>query len=100
MPRASHRTHPLFRPASIFVLFGALFLAAPAEGGIVPGRRLPVGAEHAVRAREIDILSLSADLRFDMSRERITGEVTIRFTPLRAGLKSFALDAFALKIKA
>ena len=98
MPRAPHCSHPLVPIASTLVILGSLFAATPLQGGIVPGRRLPVGAEHTVRAREIDILSLSAYLRFDLSRERITGEASIRFTPLRAGLKSIALDAFELKI--
>lgn len=75
-----------------------VLLSSLARGGVTPGHRLPDAPERPVRSREIDVLRLSADLRFDMQRERIEGTVRIRFTPLRAGLRSFDLDAADLAI--
>jgi len=75
-----------------------VLLPTPAEGGISPGHRLPDAPDRPVRPREIDILRLAADLTFDLERERIEGTARIRFTPLRAGLRSFDLDAADLTI--
>lgn len=76
-----------------------VLLPSVVEGGISPGHRLPDSPERPVRAREIDILRLSADLRFDLRRERIEGTARILFTPLRTGLRSFELDAADLSIE-
>ena len=75
------------------------FLAAPSIlAQVPPGHHLPEGPERIVREREIDIQRVTADLRFDMDREEISGIVTIAFAPLRSGLKEFFLDAADLKI--
>ena len=87
-------------PLALLVTVTALtLLPGVVPGAVVPGHRLPDGAERSVRAREIDVLRLSADLRFDLERERIDGVASIRFTPLRSELSSFFLDAADLSIE-
>jgi aminopeptidase N len=68
-------------------------------GAVTPGHRLPTGPERPVRERTVDIQRLSADLRFDMTRRTIAGEVSIRLAPLRSGLDAVVLDAADLEIE-
>jgi aminopeptidase N len=74
-------------------------LAPAALARIAPGHRLSDSPDRPVRERQIDILRLTADLKFDMKRERIEGTARVRFTPLRAGMSSLELDAFDLAIE-
>src|SRR6266508_6921200 len=76
-----------------------ILLVPPATSEIRPGHRLPEGSYHSVREREIDIEDYTADLRFDMEREEITGTATLTFTSLRSDLKEFSLDAADLEIR-
>lgn len=63
-----------------------------------PGHHLPDGTYHPVRERTIDIERVTADLRFDLRQESLAGTVTVQFTPLRSGLREFALDAAGLDV--
>jgi len=74
-------------------------LALPASAQVFPGHRLPEGPERPVREREIDIRHYRADLRFDMAKEELSGAATVTFTPLRAGLTEFSLDAADLNVR-
>jgi aminopeptidase N len=68
-------------------------------GAVTPGHRLPSGPERPVRERTVDIQHLTADLRFDMDRQTISGEATVRLAPLRSGLDEVSLDAAGLEIR-
>ena len=77
----------------------ALF-AVPAQSDIMPGHRLPSGAQQTVRERQIDITRLQADLTIDMRRQTVRGAVTMSFVPLQTNLASVALDSADIDIKA
>jgi aminopeptidase N len=84
--------------AGLLAAFGLGLLgpaARPAPDDVVPGHRLPEGVLHPVREREIDVQRLVADLRIDLDRETLEGEVTQTFSPLRSGLARLSLDAAA-----
>jgi len=86
------------RPA-VLVLAALALLAAPrAPAQIVPGHRLPAGAERPVREREVDLLTIRADLRFDMERGELSGTLAASFRPLRAGTREVSFDAAELTI--
>ncbi len=74
-------------------------LLPPALGAVTPGHRLPTGPERPVRERTVDVQHLTADLRFDMDRQTVSGEVTVRLAPLRSGLDKVSLDAAGLEIR-
>jgi aminopeptidase N len=77
----------------------ALVLWAPLSWGQVPpGHRLPEGAEHPVRERDIDVERLALDLRLDMDAKSVAGSAAITFSPLREGLASLSLDAADLEV--
>ncbi len=83
-------------PWALTVLWAVL--AAPL-GAVTPGHRLPGGPDRPVRERQVDIRRLSADLRFDMERQAISGEASIELAPLRPDLESVSLDAADLEIE-
>ncbi len=76
----------------------AFLVSLPLAAAVVPGHRLPPGAEHPVREREVHIERYRAALRFDMEKEEVAGTATITFTPLRAGLTALSLDAADLEV--
>ena len=95
--------HSPIRPAPASrVLPGLLVLAAllaPPLGAVTPGHRLPTGPERPVRERTVDVQRLTADLRFDLDRRTVAGEVMVRLVPLRGNLDSVALDAADLDVR-
>ncbi|MBL8265380.1 M1 family aminopeptidase, partial [Steroidobacter sp.] len=106
----SHRVGELIEKRSCRWVVGSVLTAALAAGslgipasqavaGVTPGHRLPGAQDRPVRARQVDILRVRADLRFDMEREQIKGTAQIRFAPLQTGLRSLELDAFGLNIE-
>ena len=66
---------------------------------ITPGHRLPEGPPRPVRERMVDVQRLTADLRFDMERRAIAGEVLVELAPLRPALDTVVLDAAGLEIQ-
>ncbi|MFQ5549209.1 MAG: M1 family aminopeptidase [Woeseia sp.] len=84
------------RRSKFVILLG--LLACPAFAAPIPGHRLPVGMEQAVRERQVDIKRLTADLAIDMKRQTVNGSITVMFTPLRAGLDTLILDAADIDI--
>lgn len=65
---------------------------------VTPGHRLPEGPPRPVRERTVDVQRLTADLRFDLERRTIAGEVLVRLAPLRPALDTVVLDAADLEI--
>ena len=96
-PNGSVSWSPVARKLRSLVVLCAL--AAPPLCAVTPGHRLPTGPERPVRERAVDIQHLSADLRFDMNRRTIAGEVSVRLTPLRPDLGTVSLDAVGLEIE-
>ncbi|MGE5413210.1 MAG: M1 family aminopeptidase, partial [Syntrophomonadaceae bacterium] len=65
---------------------------------VLPGHRLPEGADRPVRDRAYHIEKYVAELSFDMAKEQIAGTATITFTSLRAPLSELSLDAARLDV--
>jgi aminopeptidase N len=81
-----------------WLLAAGLVAPGPLRAQAPPGHHLPGGTDRPVRDREIDITDVKADLRFDMDQRSVAGTLTITFTPLRTGLRTFSLDAAELTI--
>ncbi len=79
---------------AFWILFFVLALAPCALA-----QRLPEGALHTQRERQIDIRHYKAEIAFDFEKRGVRGVAIIRFAPLRT-LRTIALDAIELDVKA
>ena len=85
---------PLALVAGLFVACGPAVASEP-----LPGHALPEGKLQAVRARQVDILDVTADLAVDLENREIAGSVKIAFTPLEKDLRVLSLDATDMTIR-
>ena len=89
------------RPYLCAVLLLALLGAPPplAQAGEPPPASRPDGRNEVSLDRTVDILSLSLDLRLDVTGGSISGSATHRVKALRTGLREIRLHAVGLDVQ-